>query len=81
MEVIYEYCKRRVQYAATVLFHKVIKALFARQGLPPFMRQYSMTEWQDGNVLFTSECGKSHYSCYTLLTGGVLPVKKQLQPD
>jgi hypothetical protein len=33
-----------------------------------------------GGVLVTSECKKSCYSCYTLLTCGGLPVKKLLQP-
>jgi hypothetical protein len=29
-------------------FLRVLMALFTPQGLLPFMRQYSWTEWQDG---------------------------------
>jgi hypothetical protein len=44
-------------------FHRVLMALFASQGLLPFMRQYSWTEWQDGGCFILIWVLKKH--CYS----------------
>jgi hypothetical protein len=62
-------------------FHRVLMALFASQGLLPFMRQYSWTEWQDGDVLFSSGCWKSFLTTVNALLRVFFPPLERCEAE